>query len=157
MLKVLQITFFCRIAEEDELEPDTKTLNQTISQLKKIIKFYKYIRAQFDKPPEYNTVASDVVPDGKQLSSILFTSEREVHRILKLSKTLNSLKTSNSKVQTRVTFKEDGRAFLDFLSCFEFGNSGSLGLQRGINRDKQCQICEFYFNVFFIMSIHITH
>lgn len=125
------------------MEPDTKTLNQIISQLKRIITFYKYIKAQFDKPPEYNTVASDLVPDGKQLSSILFTSEREVHRILKLSKTLDSLRYSNSKVQTKVTFKEDGRTFLDFLSCFEFGNSGSLGLQKETSYYTKCQICEF--------------
>ncbi|OXU28898.1 hypothetical protein TSAR_008176 [Trichomalopsis sarcophagae] len=133
------------LQEEDESEPDTKTLNHTISQLKRIIKFYKYIRAQFDKPPEYYTVASDVVPDGKQLSSILFTCEREVHRILKLSKTLNSLSNSNSEIRTRVTFKEDGRTFLDFLSCFEFGNPGSLGLQKGISYDTKCQISKLIF------------
>ena len=126
------------------MEPSSKALNLTISQLKRIVKFYKYIQAQYDQPPEYDTVALDDVPDGKQLSSILFTSEREVHRVLKLSKTLENLKTTSSKVSTRVKFKEDGRTFLDFVSCFEFGTPGFVGLQRDVTHEKKCQIGELF-------------
>lgn len=130
--------------DESDVEPATKALSQTINQLRRAIKFYKYIRAQFDRPPEYNTVASDVLPDRKQLSSILFTSEREVHRILKLAKALSDLKELEIRPQTRVTFKEDGKTFLDFLSCFEFGTSSFLGLQKDISYDKKCQICKYF-------------
>lgn len=112
-----------------------------LSQLKSVTRFYNYLRSQYDQPPEYNTVAADTLPDDKTLSLALFTSEREIQRILKLSKTLENLK--NTK-QTKVTFKDEGKSFLDFLSCFRFGKSGFLGLQSEINLDKLCQICMFY-------------
>ncbi|XP_014218423.1 rab3 GTPase-activating protein regulatory subunit isoform X2 [Copidosoma floridanum] len=133
------------LQKEGDLEPETKALNLTLSQLKSVTKFYKYLRSQYDQPPEYNTVASDTVPDGKQLSSILFTSEREITRILKLSKKLENMKNASSKVQTKVKFKEVGRTFLDFLACFEFGSTGFLGLQKDTSHDKICQISKLIF------------
>ncbi|XP_058803180.1 rab3 GTPase-activating protein non-catalytic subunit isoform X2 [Phymastichus coffea] len=133
------------IQDEDDTESVTKALSQTINQLKRAIKFFKYIKAQFDQPPEYYTVASDVVPDRKQLSSILFTSEREVLRILKLSKTLSDLRDTDPKTQTRVTFKEGDISFLDFLSSFEFGCSGFLALHKDIGYDRKCQISKLIF------------
>ncbi|KAL7296960.1 hypothetical protein TKK_0009400 [Trichogramma kaykai] len=133
------------LQEDDDSELATKTMYHMVNQLKRAIKFYKYVRYQYDKPPEYSTVASDNVPDGKQLSSILFTSEREIHRILKLSKTINHLKNSHSKNESRVTFKEDGKTFLDFISCFDFGTPGSLGLHKDVSYDLKCQISKLLF------------
>ena len=112
-----------------------------VNQLKRAIIFYKYIRCQFDKPPEYFTVASDIVPDVNQLSSVLLTSEREIRRILKLSKTIANLKNCSIQAQTKVSFKEDEKTFLEYLSCFDFGTSSSLGLQKDITYEMKCQIC----------------
>lgn len=125
---------------DDDLELSTKILNNTICQLKRAIEFYNYIRSQFDQPPEYDTVASDTVTDEKQLASTLYTSSREVRRVLKLSKTLENLRGPSLKLQSKVKFKEDGQTFLDFLSCFEFGVPGFLGLQKDVGDDKKCQI-----------------
>jgi hypothetical protein len=121
-----------------------KAFNRVLKQLSQVIKFYKYIKGQFDQPPEYATVASDEVPNEKQLSSVLFTSEKEIHRILKLSKTLASMKSSKSINQNRVTFKENGEMFLDFLSCFDFNSPGPLVLKQGVNFDQKCRICKSY-------------
>lgn len=131
----------------------TKILNNTICQLKRAIKFYNYVKNQLDQPPEYNTVASDAVPDEKQLASMLYTSGREVCRVLKLAKSLESLRGSSLKLQSKVKFKEDGQTFLDFLSCFDFGVPGLLGLQKDVSYDKKCQICNYYSFIHFNLCI----
>jgi len=113
------------------------------TQLQKIITFYKYIKAQFDIPSEYNAATADNIPSVKNLSSILLTSEREVHRIIKLAKTLSNFKDANVVVETKVRFKEDEKVFFDFLSCFEFGMSRSVGLRKDLKEEKICEICEY--------------
>lgn len=139
----LLIQFFSNIAEDD-LELTTKILNNTICQLKRAIQFYNYIRNQFDQPPEYNKIASDAVPDEKKLASVLCTSGREVRRVLKLAKTLENLRGPSSKMQSKVKFKDDGQTFLDFISCFDFGVPGFLGLQKDVSYDKKCRICNYF-------------
>ena len=128
------------------MQPSTKTLLQTISQLQKVIEFYKYLRVQFDLPPEYNIIGGNGVPDTKTLASILVMSEREVHRIFKLSNTLKQIEIPVIKAKSRVMFKEDGRRFIDFLSCFNFGTSASVGLQKNLSLEKKSQVCTYHIN-----------
>lgn len=125
------------------MDPTTKTLYQLTTQLQQIITFYKYIKAQFDIPSEYNTVTADNIPSAKNLSSILLTSEREVHRIIKLAKTLSNFKDASISVETKVRFKEDEKVFFDFLSCFEFGVSKSIGLRKDLKEEKIYEICKY--------------
>ncbi|XP_063982787.1 rab3 GTPase-activating protein non-catalytic subunit [Diachasmimorpha longicaudata] len=125
--------------EDDELEPAGKTLYRITVQLQKAIEFYKYVRPLFDRPPEYNTVASSCIPDAKYLSQVLLTSEHEVDRILKLSQHLYEFEPV--KNQNRVTFKDDGELFLNFISSFDFGaQQDSIGLTPDLSADKKYQI-----------------
>lgn len=116
-----------------------KTLAQMATHLNRAIDFYAYTRSQFDRPPEYNTVASEIIPDAKHLSRLLSTSEAEVQRVLKLSKTLSEFESPKPKTN-RVTFKEDGSMFLEFLACFDFGAQSSLGLRKLVNDERKYQI-----------------
>ncbi|KAH0948530.1 hypothetical protein HN011_009005 [Eciton burchellii] len=129
-------------AEEEvkELEPYTKILQQMTMQLQQIITFYKYIKSRFDIPPEYDIVAADNVPSVKNLASILLTSEREIHRIIKVAKILNNFKNTNLSTETKVKFKEDEKVFFDFLSCFEFGSSRLIGLRKDLKEEKIYEI-----------------
>ncbi|XP_012253512.2 rab3 GTPase-activating protein non-catalytic subunit isoform X2 [Athalia rosae] len=132
--------------KDDGLEPVAKTLYQTSMQLERIIAFYKSVHLQFDRPPEYNTVASNSLPSSKQLCGILLAPEREIHRILKLSKTLIEFESLKSRSHARVIFKEDGRTFLDFLSCFEFGGSGDLiDVKKDVADEKKYNICQLIY------------
>ncbi|XP_015586731.1 rab3 GTPase-activating protein non-catalytic subunit isoform X2 [Cephus cinctus] len=140
----------------DELEPAAKSLYQMSTQLQRATEFYKFVRSQFDCPPEYDTIVSDKIPTAKELSSMLLTSEREVHRILKLSKTLTDFENANPRSQGRVTFKEDGRTFLDFLSCFEFGSSGPVMLHKDLTYEKKCQISELIYQGWMYSNDSVT-
>lgn len=132
--------------KDEELEPVAKTLYQTASQLQRVIAFYTSVQRQFDQPPEYNTVASDSLPTSKQLSGILLASEREINRIIKLSKTLSEFARSRSQSHAKVLFREDGRTFLDFLSCFEFSGSGDfIDLKKDVKEEKKLSICQLIF------------
>lgn len=119
-------------------------LHQLTMQLQQIITFYKYVKAQLDIPPEYNIVTADNAPSSKHLSSILLTSEREVHRIIKLAKMINSFKDTNVSAETKVKFKEDEKIFFNFLSCFEFGSSKSIGLRKDLKEEKINDIGKLY-------------
>ncbi|EZA61233.1 Rab3 GTPase-activating protein non-catalytic subunit [Ooceraea biroi] len=125
---------------EKELEPYAKMLHQMTIELQQIITFYKYIKSQLDIPPEYDIVTADNVPSAKNLASILLTSEREVHRVIKLAKTLDSFKEADASAETKVKFKEDGRVFFNFLSCFEFGSSRLIGLRKDLKEEKLYEI-----------------
>lgn len=129
----------------EDLQSTGKTLYQTICQLKKVVEFYKYLRIQFDQPPKYNTVAGDKIPDAKMLSSILFTFEREIVRILKLADTVKEIKQPEVRSKIKVSFKEDGRRFYDFLSCFQFGTAGIVNLKKELSLEKKCQTAELLF------------
>lgn len=131
--------FFKHLFSDEDLQSTGKTLYQTICQLKKVVEFYKYLRIQFDQPPKYNTVAGDKIPDAKMLSSILFTFEREIVRILKLADTVKEIKQPEVRSKIKVSFKEDGRRFYDFLSCFQFGTAGIVNLKKELSLEKKCQ------------------
>ena len=141
-MNILNIYNYILISGE-ELQSTTKILHQTISQLQKIVKFYQYLRVQFDLPPEYNTIAGNSVPNAKTLSSILLAPEKEISRILKLSDTVKEIQTPVVKVKTKVTFKDDGRRFYDFLSCFNIGTSASVGLKKDLSLEKRSQVCKY--------------
>ncbi|KAK0157715.1 hypothetical protein PV328_011418 [Microctonus aethiopoides] len=130
--------------DDDELEPIGKSLYHISIQLQKVIEFYKYVRLQYDKPPEYNTVASQNIPTSNYLAHILLTSEREINRILKLSLDLYKYEEL-TKPQNRVTFKDDGGLFLEFISCFDFGAQNNVGLIKNINDDKKYQIASLIY------------
>jgi len=117
-------------------------LQQMTMQLQQIITFYKYIKSRFDIPPEYDIVTADNVPSAKNLASMLLTSEREIHRIIKVAKMLNNLKNTNLSTETKVKFKEDEKVFFDFLSCFEFGSSRLIGLRKDLKEEKIYEICK---------------
>lgn len=108
-------------------------------QLDRAIVFYKYVRSQFDRPPEYNTVASEIIPDARHLARLLLTSEMEVQRILALSKTLHNFESSKAKIR-RVAFKDDGSLFIEFLSCFDFGIQSSISLHKYATDERKYQI-----------------
>jgi hypothetical protein len=143
------LLIFPEEAEEEvkELEPYTKILQQMTMQLQQIITFYKYIKSRFDIPPEYDIVAADNVPSVKNLASILLTSEREIHRIIKVAKILNNFKNTNLSTETKVKFKEDEKVFFDFLSCFEFGSSRLIGLRKDLKEEKIYEICKRNYNM----------
>ncbi|EGI58384.1 Rab3 GTPase-activating protein non-catalytic subunit [Acromyrmex echinatior] len=120
--------------EEEELEPPAKMLRQLTTQLQQIITFYKYVESQLNVPPEYD-ITTDNAINTKSLSSILLTSEREVNRIIKLAKMLNSFLDDNISAETKVKFKNES-AFFDFLSCFELGASGMIELRKDIKEEN---------------------
>lgn len=128
---------------DEDLQSTAKNLYQIISQLKKVVEFYKYLLIQFDQPPKYNTIAGDRIPDAKMLSSILLTFEREINRILKLSNTVKEIKLPEIRSKTKVSFKEDGRRLYDFLSSFQFGTAGILCLKKDLSLEKKCQTGNF--------------
>jgi len=132
--------------EEKELEPYTKTLQQMTMQLQQIITFYKYIKSQFDIPPEYDIVTADNMPSAKNLASVLLTSEREIHRVIKMAKMLDNFKDANVSTETRVKFREDEKVFFDFLSCFEFDSSKLIGLRKDLKEEKIYEICKCTYN-----------
>lgn len=122
--------------EEEKLEVTAKVLHQLVTQLQRMITFYKYVKSQLDTAPEYDIVTASSAPNAKNLSSTLFTTEREIHRIFKLAKTLNSFEDSNVSAESKVKFREDERAFFDFLSCFEFGASKLISLRKDLKEEK---------------------
>lgn len=126
------------------MEPTTKTLYLLTTQLQQIINFYKHIKSQFDTP-EYNVSIDD---NNTSLPLTLLTTEQEVHRIFELFNKVNSYTCPDSSTECRVKFKEDGRIFLDFLSCFEFGTSGFIDIKKDIKPEKEHQICK-YFSIYF--------
>lgn len=115
------------------------------TQLQEIINFYTYVKSQFHKSPcKYNIVSNDALI-SKKLSSILLTSEREVYHIMKLAKTLKVFENQNVIAETKVKFKEDGKAFFEFLSCFEFGTSKFINLRKDVKEEKLYEICKYFF------------
>ncbi|XP_050481311.1 rab3 GTPase-activating protein non-catalytic subunit isoform X1 [Bombus huntii] len=127
--------------EKEEMEPTTKTLYLLTTQLQQIINFYKHIKSQFDTP-EYNVSIDD---NNTSLPLTLLTTEKEVHRIFELFNKINSYTCSDSSTECRVKFKEDGRIFLDFLSCFEFGTSGFIDIKKDIKPEKEHQISQLMY------------
>ncbi|XP_012241653.1 rab3 GTPase-activating protein non-catalytic subunit isoform X3 [Bombus impatiens] len=127
--------------EKEEMEPTTKTLYLLTTQLQQIINFYKHIKSQFDTP-EYNVSIDD---NNTSLPLTLLTTEKEVHRIFELFNKVNSYTCSDSSTECRVKFKEDGRIFLDFLSCFEFGTSGFIDIKKDIKPEKEHQISQLMY------------
>ncbi|XP_060821986.1 rab3 GTPase-activating protein non-catalytic subunit isoform X1 [Bombus pascuorum] len=127
--------------EKEEMEPTTKTLYLLTTQLQQIINFYKHIKSQYDTP-EYNVSIDD---NNTSLPLTLLTTEKEVHRIFELFNKVNSYTCSDSNTECRVKFKEDGRIFLDFLSCFEFGTSGFIDIKKDIKSEKEHQISQLMY------------
>ncbi|XP_071862105.1 rab3 GTPase activating protein isoform X1 [Bombus fervidus] len=127
--------------EKEEMEPTTKTLYLLTTQLQQIINFYKHIKSQYDTP-EYNVSIDD---NNTSLPLTLLTTEKEVHRIFELFNKVNSYTCSDSNTECRVKFKEDGRIFLDFLSCFEFGTSGFIDIKKDIKPEKEHQISQLMY------------
>ncbi|XP_014472926.1 PREDICTED: rab3 GTPase-activating protein non-catalytic subunit isoform X1 [Dinoponera quadriceps] len=131
--------------EEEKLELTAKMLYQLTTQLQRMVTFYKYVKSQLDTAPEYDMVTAGGAPNARSLSSILFTSEREIHRIMKLAKTLNSFEDANASTETKVKFQEDGKAFFDFLSCFEFGASRLIDLRKDLKEEKIHEIARLIY------------
>ncbi|XP_043526557.1 rab3 GTPase-activating protein non-catalytic subunit isoform X1 [Frieseomelitta varia] len=126
--------------EKEEMEPTTKILYLLATQLQQVINFYKHIKSQFDTP-EHNAS----INDDKSLTSTLLTTEKEVHRIFELFDKINSYTRSDSKTECKVKFVENGRIFLDFLSCFEFGTSGFIDIKKDIKAEKEHYISELMY------------
>lgn len=127
--------------DKEEMEPTTKTLYLLTTQLQQIITFYKYIESQF------NTLENNTSIDynnsnlnTRSLASTLLTSEREVHRFFELFNKINSYKNSVFNSECKVKFKEDGKIFSDFLSCFEFGTLGFIDVKKDIKIEKEDNI-----------------
>ncbi|KAG7206612.1 hypothetical protein KM043_000293 [Ampulex compressa] len=129
--------------EEDELEPAGKTLYQLATQLRKAIEFFKYVTTDKDETLEtFVDVNQDTKEEG--LSALLMISEKEVYRMLKLFATLKSIQFHRTKNVSKVKFKDDGRIFLLFLSCFDFG-AQRLSVQKDIPLDKKQQIANLIY------------
>lgn len=143
--KKLYKFLYVNIAEEDESEPTTRVLHQLTGQLQRMITFYKYVKSQLDTPPEYDIVTAGNALNAKNLSSILLTTEREVHRIIKLTKMLSNIEDANVLTETKVKFNVDEKAFFDFLSCFDFGASKSIGLRKDLKEERIYEICMYIF------------
>jgi len=122
------------------LELLAKMLRQLTTQLQQIITFYKYVESQLDVPSEYD-ITTDNAINTKSLSSILLTSEREVNRVIKLAKMLNSFLDGNISAETKVKFKNES-AFFDFLSCFELGASRMIELRKDVKEENMYEICK---------------
>lgn len=136
--------FLINVAEEDESEPTAKILHQLNGQLQRMITFYKYVKSQLDTPPEYDIVTAGNASSAKNLATILSTTEREVHRIAKLARTLSGFENANvASTEAKVKFNEDEKAFFDFLSCFEFGTSRLIGLRKDLKEERLYEICKY--------------
>lgn len=122
--------------KEEKLELTAKMFHQLTTQLQRMITFYNYVKTQLDTAPEYDIVTASAAPNAKTLSSTLLTSEREIHRIVKMAKTLNSFENTNVLAEAKVKFREDETAFFDFMSCFEFGVSKLIGLRKDLKEEK---------------------
>lgn len=145
------------IIDKEEMEPTTKTLYLLTTQLQQIITFYKYIESQF------NTLENNTFIDynnsnlnTRSLASTLLTSEREVHRIFELFNKINTYKNSVFNSECKVKFKEDGKIFSDFLSCFEFGTLGFIDVKKDIKKEKEDNICK-YFDIQFLKKYIIKY
>lgn len=132
------------------MEPTTKMLYLLATQLQQIINFYKHIKSQSDTP-EHNAS----VDDNKSLASTLLTTEKEVHRIFELFNKVNSYTRSDSKTECKVKFVENGRIFLDFLSCFEFGTSGFIDIKKDLKAEKEHYICK-YILIYYLRNMYFT-
>ncbi|XP_076280641.1 rab3 GTPase activating protein [Lasioglossum baleicum] len=131
--------------DKEEMEPIEKTLEILTTQLQQVIKFYKHIQSQFDSIGDHNFTKDEDL-SSTELASILLTSEMEVHRIYKLSDTVNNFKCSSSRGETKVKFKENGRIFLNFLSCFEYyGVPGLLNAKKNIKSEKKLQVSQLMY------------
>ncbi|XP_031839232.1 rab3 GTPase activating protein isoform X2 [Nomia melanderi] len=128
---------------KEEMEPTVKILHTLTTQLQQVIKFYKYSQSQPDTPEGGHTNDDDL--SDTELASVLLTSEREVHRIYKLFNTINNFKSTSSKGETKVKFKEDGKAFLNFLSCFEFGTPGLIDVKKNTKSEKKLQVSQLIY------------
>lgn len=126
--------------DKEEMEAAAKTLYFLTTPLQQVIEFYKHIRAQFDCSKDHGLTTTDNDLSSRDLASILLTSEREVHRIFKLFDTINSFKCRDIKTESKVKFKENGRAFVAFLSCFEFGTPGLINIKKGVKSEKKHEI-----------------
>lgn len=132
--------YYFYIIDKEDMEPTAKTLYLLTTQLQQMIKFYKRIKCQFDSIADHDFATTNDDLSSRDLALVLLTSEREVHRIFKFSDIINSFKCSNVKTESKVKFKDDGRTFLDFLSCFEFGASGLINIKKSIKTEKKHQI-----------------
>ncbi|EFN79470.1 Rab3 GTPase-activating protein non-catalytic subunit [Harpegnathos saltator] len=131
--------------EGEKLEVTIKILHQLTTQLQRMITFYKYVKSLLDTAPEYDIVTAGGAPNVKNLSSTLLTSEREIYRIIKLAKTLNSFEDANVSTESKVKFKEDERAFFYFLSCFEFGDLKLISLRKDLKEEKIHEIARLIY------------
>ncbi|XP_054006730.1 rab3 GTPase-activating protein non-catalytic subunit [Hylaeus anthracinus] len=131
--------------DKEEMEHMAKTLYLLTMQLQQAIQFYKYIRSNNDNLGDHSFIADIDELTSKDLASILLTSEREIHRIFKLSDTISNFKCRNIKMENKVKFKEDGKIFLDFLSCFEFGTVGSINIKKDLKTEKKIQISQLIY------------
>lgn len=131
--------------DKEEMEAAAKTLYFLTTPLQQVIEFYKHIRAQFDCSKDHGLTTTDNDLSSRDLASILLTSEREVHRIFKLFDTVNSFKCRDIKTESKVKFKEDGRTFVAFLSCFEFGTTGLINIKKGVKSEKKHEIARIIY------------
>ncbi|XP_034944441.1 rab3 GTPase-activating protein non-catalytic subunit [Chelonus insularis] len=131
-----------KLLDDSEMNPTGKLLMQISDQVRKAVKFYQHLKPRFDQPPEYITIAEDSIPDVKQLSDILLTSEREIERIVKLFDHSNQSKKIK---QAKVTFKSDRGLFLDFISCLEFGTAEKMSLKKNLDDSKKYTIASLIF------------
>ncbi|KOC68340.1 Rab3 GTPase-activating protein non-catalytic subunit [Habropoda laboriosa] len=133
--------------EKEDMEPTAKALYLLTTQLQQVIKFYKYIKTQFDASADNSSSISDndSYLSSKSLALSLLTSEREIHRVLDLFNKINSYQCSVFVTECKVKFKEDGKIFLDFLSCFEFGTPGFIDIKKDIKPEKKYHISQLMY------------
>ncbi|XP_067009858.2 rab3 GTPase-activating protein non-catalytic subunit isoform X1 [Anabrus simplex] len=133
------------------LDHADKALLHMAEQLNRLLAFYQFLEAQYQQPPDYSTVVADDLKSSQTLSSLLHAPEREVNNLLNLITTIDTIGgRSLGRLEPRVTFREDGRtAFVDFLSCFELGNSqsesGMIEVKKNVSEDKLKCISELMY------------
>ncbi|XP_076178627.1 rab3 GTPase activating protein isoform X3 [Ptiloglossa arizonensis] len=132
--------------DKEEMEHTAKTLYFLTVQLQQVIKFYKHVRFHFNSLEDHSSITNNDELTSKDLALILLTSEREIHRIFKLSNTINSFTRTNFKMENEVQFKEDGKIFVDFLSCFELGTPGLIDIKQNLKMEKKLKISQLIYN-----------
>ncbi|KAI4480653.1 hypothetical protein M0804_010206 [Polistes exclamans] len=128
------------------MDSAAKVVHKLIVQLQKIIAFYIFINSSNLENTVKSVDSSDNEKSNTEILALtLLISEHEVDRILTLYKTINDIGNDNIRSESKVKFNDNERQFFNFLTCFDFGASDLLVLQKDIKLEKKYQIAVLIF------------
>ncbi|XP_014614493.1 PREDICTED: rab3 GTPase-activating protein non-catalytic subunit [Polistes canadensis] len=133
-------------SDSNIMDSAAKVVHKLIVQLQKIIAFYIFINSSNLENTVKSVDSSDNEKSNTEILALtLLISEHEVDRILTLYKTINDIGNDNIRSESKVKFNDNERQFFNFLTCFDFGVSDLLVLQKDIKLEKKYQIAVLIF------------